>query len=404
VNTALKQRSDALASAITRTLSLQPFFGSFLYSKLKLVESYDVPTAGTDGERVIFNPDFMATMTLDERVFVVCHEVFHAMLMHMPRFKLWTERGYGPDGKPVNHQLMNVAADYIINATLLASKVGQMPKGGLFRHDIDGTMLLEDVYKKLAAEQQQGGQGSGEGQGQPGEDQQPGEGHGGFDQHMMPPGEGMDEGEVRTAIHAAKQTAKMMGRMPAALEAALGEIMEPKVAWEEQLRREMTATSGHDDRTWSRPNRRRLALHDMYFPRSSGFETGGVCVVIDTSGSCSDLEVARFISELSGIMSTCKPEWIKVLWTDAKVQHIDEPEEPEDLPFLKRHGRGGTDIEAALRHIDKEAWMPETVVILTDGYTCFDRKDEDNAYKVIWGMTTDKRAPYGVNIHVEVTP
>jgi len=205
---------------------------------------------------------------------------------------------------------------------------------------------------------------------------------------------------VKTAVEAALQTAKMMGDMPGALERAIAGMMEPVVTWEEELRRSLEPAEGRDELSWRRPHRRRLVLHDVYMPSSTGYTMGGVVVQIDTSGSVSQKEMAQFLGELGHIMSQCKPDWLKLLWVDAYC-YEEDVEEPEDLMFVKPQGGGGTDMGVGLDYVRNMDEKPATLVVLTDGYTPWGKPIE--GVDIIWGITEKSiKAEHGKTIFVEV--
>ena len=237
--------------------------------------------------------------------------------------------------------------------------------------------------------------GAGGGDGGDGESQ-------GWDEHIIDPAEReMSEAEVNVAVQSAKSAAEAMGKMPGALQRLVGELLDPQVDWEDQLREKITAKSGCDSETWKRPNRRRLCLNPrMFMPSREGFQIGGIAIVIDTSGSISNDMVTRFLSEVAGILEQCKPEWTKVLWTDTRVAHVDEVEDTEDLKELTAHGGGGTDMEAAFKYIDDKGYEPSNVVVLTDGYTCF-TDDGEPEFPVIWAITSDVVPPYGDLVSID---
>ena len=67
-----------------------PFFASILLDMMtvKIGKFPEVfgnrsPTAATNGHTVWFDKDFFEKMKLPERVFVLCHEIGHAMWSHM---------------------------------------------------------------------------------------------------------------------------------------------------------------------------------------------------------------------------------------------------------------------------------------------------------------------------------
>lgn len=388
----MKQKSPAMIETISHLIAAQPFFAVYAFDQMQIIETDQVPTAATDGLRILVNPEFFANMQLPERVFVMAHEIMHGIFQHMARGKGYADRGFGPDMKPWNHQKYNQAADYIINDSLVNAKVGSMPmmngqEVGLHDRSIATDMdLADDVYQKL-----------------PDLPKQPGGGHGNFDQHIEPPpGAKMPtDADVKRALASAKNAAKAQGKMPGNLERLVGEIIEPTLNWKELLRAMLTANAGRGMATWNRPNRRRIATPPhIYFPGSTGFATGGVAVVVDTSGSVGQDELRAFMSELSGILDECRPEWCKVLWTDARVAAVDDVDDMTDLTSLTAHGGGGTDQEAAFRYLDEHGIRPDTCVVLTDLYTPFTTEPD---YDVIWASTTkDRTAPYGKTIHIDM--
>ena len=80
------------------------FYGSLAGNLSDVVIDDRVPTAATDGTRIIWNPTWVATLTEQEVRFVLLHETLHCAHNHFDRLP-HTEEG-------------NVAGDYAINATL----------------------------------------------------------------------------------------------------------------------------------------------------------------------------------------------------------------------------------------------------------------------------------------------
>lgn len=384
-------RSQALTETISNLVAKHSFFAVYLFDMINIVEDRSVPTAATDGQTIWINPDFFAKLTLAERVFLLCHEILHGIYQHMPRAKGYIDRGFGPDMKPWDNFKFNKAADYVINATLYESKIGKMPEGGLYRPEYNSTHLVDDVYTQLPDEPPQDGPGQG------------GSGEGTLDEHRVPtdPSKTPTDAQVKAAVAGARNAAKAMGNMPAALDRAIGTLMDPEIDWTEQLNNLITASSGKDAATWQRSNRRRMAMAPhMYMPGTTGFQIGGLAVVVDTSGSISQGEITRFLSEIKAITSECRPEWLKVLWTDSKVAAVDDVDDPEEITHLKPKGGGGTNMPAAFKYMDDNNIEPEQVVVFTDMYTNF---DDAPAYPVIWASTTPgKEAPYGTTIQVKV--
>lgn len=99
----------SVASRIIRLTAIieniRPFYGAYFSIMDKLPVS-DIDTMATDGSRLFYNPIFAATISEDEMLFILLHEIYHGMMLHMAR------RG---ERDPY---LFNVACDLFINKTL----------------------------------------------------------------------------------------------------------------------------------------------------------------------------------------------------------------------------------------------------------------------------------------------
>ena len=73
-----------IAKAKTALILEHPFFGN-LAMNMPFEISEDVPTAATNGSRVLFNPNFCEPLKDDELLFLVAHEVCHPMFEHIFR-------------------------------------------------------------------------------------------------------------------------------------------------------------------------------------------------------------------------------------------------------------------------------------------------------------------------------
>jgi predicted metal-dependent peptidase len=382
-------KSYALTEAMSKLIASHPFFAVLLTQLATLTENSDMKApARTNGKTIEVHPKQFGDMSLDERVFVLAHECLHIVYQHIPRGKEWQDKGIGPDFKPYSHKKMNQATDYVINATLTESSVGVMPVGGLHNPRFTSADQAEEVYCQLP------------------DDDDNDDPDSGFDDHDYDNADNADtpsDGEVKTALASAANAAKAQGKLPGALARMVGDIIDPKQDWKEQLRDFVQTTIGTGERTWKRPNKRKLVVPPhVYMPGQQGTRTGNLAVVIDTSGSISNDELTTFLSEATAIMSETTPERLTIFWTDSKVSGIDEVDDIETLPELEPKGGGGTDMEAAFPEIDAHYEYDVTAcIVLTDGYTSY---NEDNApdYPVLWCMTTDQQSPYGKNIQLEV--
>lgn len=398
VDIGIGAKPEKFVQGMSKLIMKHPFYAVILMDAMKIIFTESVETMATDGVNIYVNPTFSESMTVDENIFVICHEVLHYILQHIPRGKMYADRGFGPDLKPFSHERMNKAADYIINDMLVRGKVGAMPKANgqnIGLHDVTVANfddITDEVYPKVPEDPP--GKGGG---GQPG--------HGNFDEHLNPSAQTKQpsDAEVKRTLAQARNAAKAQGKMPADLERLVDEIIEPQKDWKEELREEMVSAIGTDESTWARPNRRRLCMTpSVYMPGTCGYAAGHVVVQVDTSGSISKDELTAFLTEISGILADARPERCTVLWVDAKVAGVDEVEYPEQLMDLKPKGGGGSDMAVGVDWCLKEGIAPSCFVTLTDGWVNYPSKDP--GFKTLWVITDkDKVAPIGKSMHLDVS-
>ena len=107
---------DKIIVARVGLLLRHPFFGN-MATRLIIKEATDwCPTAATDGRHLFYSVPFFAKMTNKEVEFVIAHEILHCVYDHMTRRE---------DRDP---QIHNIAADYIVNNTLVRDNIGEKPK------------------------------------------------------------------------------------------------------------------------------------------------------------------------------------------------------------------------------------------------------------------------------------
>ena len=113
---------------------------------------HQMPTAATDDKYLYVNPEWFFALTLDEQLFVACHEIEHAMFAHAALAWGLHKAGhitYNDGVKlPYDGDLMNIAMDYVINAQLIEARIGSMPEGGCYWPKvINGDMGVLDAYR-----------------------------------------------------------------------------------------------------------------------------------------------------------------------------------------------------------------------------------------------------------------
>ena len=404
--------SQETAEAISAINMSLPFFASLLYDLMVIKEVTNDPqikTAGTDDKTIWINPDWFGKMPVPQRAFVLCHEIMHAVFSHMHRSKGYMALGNGPDHKKFSFKKMNIAQDYVINALLKEAKAGVMPKDGWYSDEFTGDDYADDVYCRMAdGDYDDDGTGAGSGSGDGDDGGSSGVGAGGFDSHVIPSASHGDdlakdlEAKTERAIRGAITAAKAIGRLPGCIERVMGTLLEPRVPWKEILRSTINTTMVREDTTWRRPNRRALCRAEpVVMPGPIGFACGEVVVQIDTSGSVSEDELSAFMSEVAGIFTDAKPEKIHLLWVDAKVAGHDALDNAGDLTSLKPKGGGGTDMRKGFDWVRDNGVIPDTHIIMTDGYTPW--PEDAPPYSVVVVCTSDQdTCPFGVTIKLDL--
>lgn len=410
--------SDKTTECLSNLIAQHPFFATYLYNNMSIKEDVGCygGTACTDGQTITVNPEWFGAMPIKQRVFVMAHEVMHGVLDHPGRSQLYFDRGFGPDLKPYDHKTANDAQDYVINAMLKESDIGEMPPMGLWDTSIaTGKDLTDEVYIDLNGKKQDpnspnkdqqadgNDQGDGKGSAPSQGGKAPDKRQQGFDKHIIPEkGQTITPEEHKTAVAQAAQAAEAMGMMPAALKRLVGDLLDPKVSWEDQFRNTVTARQGQDTATWSRPNRRRLAIAPhIYYPGRTGHQIGGIVLGIDVSGSINQPMLTALFSEAAGLLNEVRAEWVKVIPINTEVQDEFDIEEPDDLMDLDITGGGGTNLENLAAYLEEHDIFPEQIVMFTDGVTSYSNVSPFNC-DITWMLTTDRRVPkYGNIIHME---
>lgn len=376
-------------------------FYSALLMQTPVYWTRDIPTAGVDiRARMFVNPDFILKLKrLSEVVFLVAHELEHLLRLHP------TRQG---NRDPMR---WNIACDAPMNADLVADGIGSFIQGGVDMPETKG-MTPDAVYNTLptkpppSPDQPGGGEGEdecegeGEGEGGGGGDGPGGPGHDIMSQDALEGGQMTEsqvlaaEGEIKSKIAAAAQTARVSGNMSAEMQRRVDEVLDVKTPWYEVLERFMTQKS-EADYSWAKPNRR-FASRGLILPSLASVSSLGKTVIIrDVSGSIDEeTEHKPFIGHINSIGTRCLPSELHVLDVSNRVHHCHDFY-PHDFPIAPEiKGGGGTDLTAGFDYINAEFDGEVAVcIVLTDGYTPWPSHAQD--YPVVVVCTTDVDVDYG---------
>jgi predicted metal-dependent peptidase len=219
-------------------------------------------------------------------------------------------------------------------------------------------------------------------------------------------GEGGENGEEamawKGATLAAAQLAEDMkaSDLSASIQRMLDQARQPSIRWREILRDYITPTNGRDY-TWSKPSRRFIAS-GVYLPNITVTQPGPIRVLIDASGSVSDVELSTFMAEVRSVQEEMAPESIEVVSFDTEIKRTKTFGAEEPVNFQSVKAGGGTSYKLlwpkglADRQVD---------VVVTDGH-CDKFPTDRPTVPVLWivsGTNVNQtfKAPFG---HVVILP
>lgn len=419
----LKEKALIVLADTRRQLIYRyPFAGS-VSMNLELIPTRDdrLPTAACDGKHIYFDIDFLSTLSPDDRVFILAHEIWHAILCHLIRCE-------GRD-----RALWNIAVDMEVNQLLktdglLVPKTAILPDREPYfigRTDLNAEAYYDIIVQKQKQKQQMqssgnggsGGSGDSEGDGDPTGGNDNGRLDGQFDKHLSPSddlnslkrhdvddkygkvGEDPDfQPEVtqsniehvrEAAISAAQTLERQRGELPAHIKQLVNKLLEPEIPWQEVLAQFITRCMG-DKTSWSRPARR-FAASGTYLPSRYG-EMLKVAVAIDTSGS-TVTDMPKFLGEVNGLLKSFGNYELTLIECDAEIGKYEKYDEsnPLDLEHTEYHatGGGGTRLQPIFDKLEEENDDIDALVVFTDGYCETFSESSAPLYPVLWVLTKD---------------
>jgi predicted metal-dependent peptidase len=435
-----------------------PFFGSLALT-LQHKSNATIGTCATDGKTLQYNPDFIDSLTPNEKLFLYLHEICHIILGHSVR------RGTR------DPKLWNIAGDHAVNLLLRDSVDLSRPEGGLCNTDYSG-LSAEEIYTKLneefpedireeepppppeedpdgevtddSANSEVDGETTSypdnepplpfDESSQPDPTPQPGSDLGGdnstdeTEASDTPDPERMDRIErYRDMVGAMERfgmvediseeegltesdiqsTTSLIDRMlnnsdiatPEPIRRLVRQFVSTKVPWQELLAR-FIHKSCEQKYNWSKPNRRFNSTTNIILPSLEHQLELSIAIVIDTSGSINDVLLNLFMSELSSLMSSVEYSKIHMISCSHEVfgpQSFDKGDQLLYQPV----GEGETRFRPAFEHISRIDPAPSCVIYFTDLFSDdFGPEPEMPVlwigdYKEDWFGSHQARVPFG---------
>lgn len=331
-----------------------PFFlPGYAYVTVKEDPAFQMGMGITADGVLKVNPTYAETLTDIQLGGVVFHELGHLLLDHFAR------------GNSRNPRRWNRSCDRSWNQALREMGI-QLPPTALYPARGQEKLTAEELYD-LESEQpddnatHNAGQGTGTPTAGCGPEGPEGEGEGNEENEQSQQGRSRQWAEVAAqaqALAAGTEHAETMAR-------ALN-IPRPRVRWEQILKSaaaQALAAHGRDDQVWTKRSRRSPA--NGYLPGWTATRAT-IAIVIDTSGSMSDEEVAAAIAEtakigqIAGIRVFLALHDAACYWSGWLLARADDV-------ARRVTGRGGTDFDGAYAAVGGAKGRIDVMVHLTDG-------------------------------------
>ena len=394
---------DKIIVARVGLLLRHPFFGN-MATRLIIKEASDwCPTAATDGRHLYYSVPFFAKMDNKEIEFVIAHEILHCVFDHMTRRE---------DRDP---QIHNIAADYIVNNTLVRDGIGEKPKDIPIFQDFKyegwtSESVYDEIYKKYDEEElKQLGKLLDEhidwdkdSEGNSPAPSKNGKKQGGKPAYSKEELQKIRD-EIKENMLGAAQAAGA-GNLPAEIERMIKELTEPKMNWREILRQQIQSTIKNDF-TFQRPSRK--AWHTgAILPGMNYDQTIDIAIAIDMSGSIGNEQGADFLGEIQGIMQEYQDYNIKVWCFDTKVYNEADftADNGTELADYKLMGGGGTDFMCNWDYMKEQGIEPKRFIMFTDGMPWDSWGDPDycdTVFVIHSHYDKNTESPFGVSVHYE---
>ena len=344
-----KRMTDARAKLIRDN----PFFGHLAMSLQLACGSCG--TACTDGERLVFDPDFAEALRSDQEMeFVILHEVLHCVLEHC------TRRGCR------DANLYNIACDIVVNSTILEMwgiqticVAGEEPmhlapngtEGRNYNAEEIYQMFLLDCAGNTANTHTSGSI---------------------LDRHDVWDGIKNQERIRDTWDRKIRNAAQLC--QDAALPSTMRELIESlygrsKLNWR-QLLHDFIQCDTYDY-SFLPPDRRFSG--DFFLPAFNEDESQGVAkdiwVCIDTSASISDEQLSDMLQEVQDAMRQVGLSGA-ISFFDGEITEPVAFTTEEEIKKIIPKGGGGTSYHVIFQYLQEKLYqeLPKAILVFTDGY------------------------------------
>lgn len=335
------------------------------------------PTVATNcKDTIYYNYKFLKTLSNSELLFVLVHEIYHCILSHVSR----------STGKKFD--VWNAACDYYINDKLIKDQIGSMPHNCLYKKAYS-KLSPDQIYRLLDLSK---------------------ESLENFDSHfpkdIRSSSESGDQNySVSEAISDITKGSSICG---SSFYKAIKDFKIPKkevkeIDWRRLLKGSIKDFSS-DRITFNRPSKKSSTI---IFPKLHHDNTRcNAHLALDVSGSISNSEFAKFLSEIINILRLKKLHKLNLYLFDTQIIYEDQirinsnsqiHSTIEKLSTLNNCG-GGTDYGCVFKRVKKKS--KDYLIIFTDGYPGGSwGTDQPN---LIYLITSSIKSPIGKTFKIKL--
>lgn len=375
-----------------RLLMNNGFYGLLLmHTTLSIDET--VETAYTDGDKIVFGTGFLDDLSDSELDFIMMHEIMHIVLSHCFRF--------GKTKTKSDNELFNIACDIVVNSTILKSN--NMNLSTITLNSYGEAMHLapnnkegylytaEEVYEMLL-KAKQNLQNSGK--------QESLDDHSKWTEsndQTKKEQAGIWLERVIAAVEAIENQKEIGGtsNVPSCVERIYKDFKNPQIDWVAVLSEFIQENIC--DYSFSPPDKR-LQDCPFFLPDFNGteIEVSNILFMVDTSGSMSDDMINLAYSEIKGAIDQFDEKlqgWLGFF--DHEIYDPIPFADTKDLLKIKGKGGGGTNFDIIFKYVNENMQdnLPQSIIILTDGYCTFPPESVSSNIPVLWLINNDKVTP-----------
>jgi len=358
--------------AIDAVCDKEPLFTALVRALTPVEDNKNCPTLGTDGIRLMYNSDYMKTLSDEETCAVVLHEVLHCAFRHQ-----WRRE----EREPFK---WNIACDYAINTVVNESF--RLPEGALLDTKYFG-LSADAIYDMLGDDEEQ---------------------QSWCEKHRWGKGTEKDENAIKKALNKVrgkkatmtdeekrlariwkklfeKNVVQKYGDLPESLKRVIQEdYYIPVVDWASLVASFLSEDV--NDYTFATPDRRFLEADYILPAQLSEDKLKDVIFAYDTSGSISDENLHAFYRETLSLFKNFPQlqAWIGIC--DADLHSFGEMDSKQTFESFGFTGGGGTDFRPVFNELKTREIKPKALFYFTDTYGAF--PEEEPEFPVFWMVHT----------------